>query len=298
MEKLIACPACGSGQLQAFLTCKDYTVSKGLFNIDSCIDCGLQFTNPRPTASEIGYYYESKDYVSHTDEDAPGVVNAIYREVRKVTLKQKRALIEGITPVGALLDIGCGTGAFAGNMKKAGWEVTAVEPDQEAASRAAIQYNLKVHSEAWLEKCTESYQVVTMWHVLEHVHTLQQRFAELGRLVKPGGILVIAVPNPNSQDAQHYGSLWAARDVPRHLYHFPPAMLRKRVVAEGFEVLATKNMHFDPFYISLLSEKYKNQGDGGLFLGFSKGLWFWIKSLFTSDTGSSQIYIFRKTPFA
>lgn len=298
MEKLTACPACGSGQMQALMTCKDYTVSQELFNIDKCLECGLEFTNPRPTASGIGSYYDSKDYISHTDEEAPGLVNAIYREVRKVTLKQKRALIEGLAPLGSLLDIGCGTGAFAGNMKNAGWQVTAVEPDREVASRASLQHDIKVYSEEWLEKCTETYQVVTMWHVLEHVHALRQRFAELGRLVKPGGLLVIAVPNPNSQDAKHYGSIWAARDVPRHLYHFPPAMLRNRVVAEGFEVVATKNMHFDPFYISLLSEKYKSEGGGGLILGFTKGLWFWMKSLVTPDTGSSQIYIFRKKPFA
>jgi 2-polyprenyl-3-methyl-5-hydroxy-6-metoxy-1,4-benzoquinol methylase len=297
MEKLTACPACGSGQLQALMSCKDYTVSHEQFNIDCCLGCGLEFTNPRPTASGIGYYYESEEYVSHTDEEAPGLVNTIYREVRKFTLKQKRALIEGLSPMGTLLDIGCGTGTFAGNMQRAGWLVSAVEPDREAASRASMQHNIKVYSEAWLEKCTETFQVVTMWHVLEHVHALKQRFAELGRLLKPGGILVIAVPNPYSQDAKHYGALWAARDVPRHLYHFPPAMLRKRVEAEGFEVVATKNMHFDPFYISLLSEKYKSDGGGGLLLGFTKGFWFWLKSLLTPDTGSSQIYIFRKKPF-
>jgi len=296
MEKLTACPACGTGRFQALMTCKDYTVSQELFNIDCCLDCGLEFTNPRPTAAEIGYYYESKDYISHTDEEAPGVVNAIYREVRKVTLKQKRALIEGLMPLGSLLDIGCGTGAFAGNMQKAGWQVTAVEPDREAASSASFQHDLKVYGEAWLEKSTKTFHVVTMWHVLEHVHALKQRFAELGRLVQPGGILVIAVPNPKSVDAKHYGPNWAARDVPRHLYHFPPAMLRKRVVAEGFEVVATKNMHFDPFYVSLLSEKYKS-GGGGLVLGFAKGFGFWLKSLLLPDTGSSQIYIFRKTPF-
>lgn len=298
MEKLTACPACGSGQMKNVMTCTDYTVSREEFNIDACDACGLEFTNPRPTASGIGYYYESKDYISHTDEEAPGLVNALYREVRKITLKQKRALIEGLSPISSLLDIGCGTGAFAGNMQQAGWQVFGVEPDVQAAGKASFQHNLKVYSEAWLEKCTESFQVVTMWHVLEHVHTLQQRFTELGRLVKPGGLLVIAVPNPMSQDSLHYGRQWAARDVPRHLYHFPPAMLRKRVEAEGFEVVTTKIMHFDPFYISLLSEKYKRGGSGGLLTGFIKGFWFWLKSLLTPDTGSSQIYIFRKKAFA
>ena len=172
MEKLTACPACGSSKLQALMTCKDYTVSEELFNIDSCVDCGLEFTNPRPTASDIGYYYESKEYVSHTDEEAPGLVNAIYREVRKITLKQKRGLIERLAPMGTLLDIGCGTGAFAGNMQKAGWEVKAVEPDREAASRASMQHDLKVYSEAWLEKCTETFQVLVK-SVVSSIRTIE-----------------------------------------------------------------------------------------------------------------------------
>jgi 2-polyprenyl-3-methyl-5-hydroxy-6-metoxy-1,4-benzoquinol methylase/transcription elongation factor Elf1 len=293
MEKLTSCPACQSTQLSPWMTCIDHTVSKEAFDIVICGNCDLEFTNPRPAANEIGYYYESQDYVSHTDQAAPGMVNRLYREVRKTTLKQKRNMIEDLHPIGSLLDIGCGTGAFAGNMQAAGWRVKAVEPDREAAAKASFIQQLEVYEESWLERTQETFDVVTMWHVLEHVHGLEQRFKQLRKLVKPGGLLIIAVPNPHSIDARHYGAQWAARDLPRHLYHFPPSMLRKRVVAEGFTVVDTKPMHFDPFYISMLSEKYK-RGKDVVLLGLIKGFWFWFRSLWIRDAFSSQIYIFKR----
>jgi 2-polyprenyl-3-methyl-5-hydroxy-6-metoxy-1,4-benzoquinol methylase len=293
MEELKSCPACGSNQLRLFMSCIDYTVSKEAFNIDVCESCGLQFTNPRPDATDIGYYYQSSEYVSHTDERAPGLINAIYRRVRTYTLAQKRKLIESLLPVGSLLDIGCGTGAFAGNMQRAGWQVIAVEPDEQAAAKASLTHDLKVYNEEWLHTCTEKFDVVTMWHVLEHVHTLNQRREELSRLVRKGGLLLVAVPNSKSVDADHYGTHWAARDVPRHLYHFPPEMLRAWIELAGFERVKTLNMHFDPFYIALLSERYRI-GKDRMLVGFIKGLWFWLVALLNRDRCSSQIYIFKK----
>lgn len=293
METLRACPACGATVLKPMMACVDYSVSKELFTIQVCESCTLRFTNPRPSLAEIGRYYETEEYISHTDAAAPGLINRMYRRVRSYTLRRKRALIESFLPKGSMLDIGCGTGDFAGAMQKAGWQVVAVEPDVDAAALARGKNNIEVYDEAWLRETETQFDFISMWHVLEHVHGLEERFKQLGKLVRAGGFLVIAVPNPESVDAAHYGTAWAAWDVPRHLYHFPPQMLRERVEKEGFKAVKTKIMPFDPFYISLLTERH-TQGKDRLLLGFWKGFRFWFKSLFTTDQGSSQIYIFKK----
>lgn len=292
MERLTQCPACEGSTFTPLMECKDYTVSGESFNIVRCNSCELEFTNPRPAQAEIGAYYQSDAYVSHTDESAPGLINAIYRLVRNYTLGSKRRLIEGLQPVSNLLDIGCGTGAFAATMQSAGWKVQAVEPDEGAAERARKR-GLNVAPESWLYENKEQFEVITMWHVLEHVHDLKTRFLQLYDLCTPGGMVIIAVPNPKSIDASHYGPIWAARDVPRHLYHFPPQMLRKRMQEQGFQVVATKGMPFDPFYISMLSEKYK-AGSNRLIAAVLKGKYFWLRSVLGKDLWSSQIYIFRK----
>lgn len=294
MERLTACPACGHKVFNAFMRCKDYTVSNSEFDIVKCEQCTLEFTNPRPSQTEIGVYYASAEYVSHSDENAPGLINNIYRKVRTITLSQKNSLVEHYLPKkGKLLDIGCGTGAFAGYMKERGWEVEAVEPDPGAAQKARSNHKLQVHEEEWLSSSNGVFNLITMWHVLEHVHDLQERFKQLWKLTAEGGYVVIAVPNPCSIDAKHYGAIWAARDLPRHLYHFPPAMLRKRMEEEGFITLKTVGMPFDPFYISMLSERYK-KGKDRIALAFAKGVYFWLRSIFANDQWSSQIYIFRK----
>ncbi|MFN3530073.1 MAG: class I SAM-dependent methyltransferase [Bacteroidia bacterium] len=293
MEKLSACPACNATRFKPLMVCTDYTVSGSSFEIHKCEACGLEFTNPRPDAEGIVAYYKSDTYVSHTDDAAPGLINRIYRLVRGFTLAQKVKLIGRYQKAGRLLDIGCGTGAFAASMQAAGWEVQAVEPDPDAAALARAKYQLHVHPEAWLAESDAEFDVISMWHVLEHVHLLQERMEQLFVRLAKGGLLVIAVPNPESYDAAHYGTYWAARDLPRHLYHFPPKMLRNRFEQAGFKPINTKIMHFDPFYISLLSEQYKH-GEQRLIAGFLKGFWFWFRSLWVNDKGSSQIYIFRK----
>lgn len=294
MERLTACPACGHEAFNGLMRCKDFTVSNTEFDIVQCASCNLEFTNPRPSQADIGVYYASADYVSHSDENAPGLINAIYRKVRTITLVQKSNLVEGFLPQkGKLLDIGCGTGAFAGHMQQRGWKVEAVEPDTGAAQKARQTHKLQVHEEQWLSTAEGQFNLITMWHVLEHVHGLQERFQQLWKLTAAGGYVVIAVPNPNSVDSKHYGPIWAARDVPRHLYHFPPAMLRKRMEQEGFESVRTVGMPFDPFYISMLSERYKH-GKDQIVTAFAKGAYFWLRSKLSKDQWSSQIYMFRR----
>lgn len=291
MEVLKGCPACNSTNTAPFLACKDYTVSGETFQLERCRECTLIFTNPRPDAVAIWPYYKSDTYVSHSDEAAPGLINRIYREVRKITLGNKAGLVAKYARGRNLIDIGAGTGAFAAHMQQFGWEVTAIEPD-EAARKLAADRGLKTGDEAALAGHAPV-NVITMWHVLEHVHTLQERVAQLYSLLTPGGIAVIAVPNPNSDDARRYGPYWAAYDVPRHLYHFTPESIRQLFEREGFKSETTHWMPFDPFYIAMLSEQYQ-AGKSRLLRGVWFGFVSWLNSLLRPDTCSSQIYIFRK----
>jgi len=297
METLIVCPACESAEKPArWDSITDFSVSGERFVVVCCPACGLRYTNPRPDKSQIGPYYRSDAYVSHTGADAPGIINVWYRRVRNYTLGVKRKQVRKWSPNEArtLLDVGCGTGEFAAFMQKTGWSARGVEPDPETAERARRLHGLKVEDEAWLEETRERFSVITLWHVLEHVHDLRQRVERIHSLLTPGGLLVVAVPNPESTDARHYGLEWAAWDVPRHLYHFPPSMLRSFIQRRGFVCLATRPMYFDPMYVSMLSEKYRSGSGAAPLRGLIKGLWFLFTALLQKDACSSQVYFFRK----
>ena len=267
-EQLESCPLCGGLDLPAKLQVQDKSVSQETFTIAQCAGCGLQFTNPRPDAAHIGRYYESAAYVSHNSA-AQGLVNRVYRVARYFTMRRKVALITKLNGgrVGRLLDYGCGTGHFLARAKGAGWQVTGLEPNpgarQDAAARVG-QPMLEVSALAALPPI--SFDTVTLWHVLEHVHALQETLAQLVRVLKPGGHLLIAVPNPDSLDAQHYRQDWAAYDVPRHLYHFLPATMSRLLAGHGLRVAQTLPLLLDAYYVSLLSEQLRpaSQAQGRL----------------------------------
>lgn len=294
MQTLDSCPLCRSTHWSPFLKVRDYSVSGEEFHITQCKDCGLRFTNPRPGPEEIGRYYQFKDYVSHTDEEATGWINQVYRRVRQHTLRQKERWIRGLLPnKGRLLDIGCGTGDFAGHMAQTGWQVTGVEPDQNAAAKARAKHQLEVFGEEWLDRPGEPFDVVTLWHVLEHVHDLDGRIRQFTHLVRRGGYLLVAVPNAEAYDAFYYKEYWAAWDVPRHLYHFKGKVLRHRIEQAGFSCERERGLPFDPFYIAMLSEKYRRGKDAPV-LGLFMGLGFWWQSFKEERHSSSKLYVFRK----
>lgn len=297
METLKGCPACGSeNTLDGAKTIADYSISKEVFAVSHCSDCGLWYTNPRPNRSQIGPYYQSDAYVSHTGADAPGMINTLYRKVRQYTLGIKQKQVERWSPPlqRSLLDVGCGTGEFAAHMYRSGWTVAAVEPDPATADRARRLHGLTVNQEEWLATTEDRFDVVTMWHVLEHVHDLRARVSSIHKLLAPGGLFVVAVPNPESTDARHYKEHWAAWDVPRHLYHFPPIMLRRFIEGFGFEVVSTRPMMFDPMYVSMLSEQYRSGSSPTSLFGLLKGFWFLCRAFSKKDACSSQVYFFRK----
>lgn len=292
---LTICPCCGSSAVFPVLSAKDHTVSNEIFEIWHCDDCTNRFTQSVPDASHIGPYYQSAAYVSHSDTQK-GFVNRLYHIVRNHTLSSKRKLVQKVTgkKAGSLLDVGAGTGAFVNTMQLAGWQITGLEPDDTARTNAEHKYGLQLLSPELLNILEGSqFDVITLWHVLEHVHELHHYFERFHKLLKPGGRLLIAVPNYTSYDAAYYKSFWAAYDVPRHLYHFSPKGMEILARKKGFVQESIQPMWYDSFYVSMLSEQYKN-GSANLIGALWTGIVSNVKAFMNNKKASSLIYIFSK----
>ena len=289
------CPICNSVNIAQALKAKDYTVSKQTFSIWQCNDCTCRFTQDVPAADAISAYYQSSAYVSHSDTKK-GLINKLYHAVRNYTVEGKRRLIQKLssTQNGSLLDIGAGTGAFAANMEKAGWKVTGLEPDAVARENALKNHQMELQTlDDLFSFDAVQFDVITLWHVLEHAHALHQYIQTFHRILKSDGILIIAVPNYTSYDAAVYKEYWAAYDVPRHLYHFSPPCMNQLMQQHGFHVVQYKPMWFDSFYVSILSEQYKT-GHNNLISAVWNGLVSNMKALSDEAKCSSVIYIIRK----
>jgi len=283
------CPVCGSTGINPLLTVKDHSVSREEFVIWQCSNCRLRFTQDVPDEESIGRYYQSTDYISHSNT-SKGLVNQLYQKVRNYTLDQKAALIIGETVKrGKILDLGAGIGAFLNTMKEKGWETTGIEPNEGAREQAKNLFNIDLKETGSLQQLPEkSFDAITLWHVLEHVHQLHDYVERLKSLLKPNGKIFIAVPNYESLDSSIYKLYWAAYDVPRHLYHFTPEAINVLMEKHGMKVTAKKPMWFDSFYISLLSSKYKNGKTKWVGAGMS-GLRSNFNAWFNKDKCSSII---------
>ncbi len=253
------CPVCGSDRLEKVLVAKDHTVSSETFTIVECSGCSLRITQDAPAAESIGDYYKSEEYISHTNT-AKGLVNRIYHWARRITIRSKCKTVEKHTRAdkGRLLDLGSGVGSFVHAMKQRGWDALGLEPDEGARAVARERYGENTAPiEQFYSLPAGSFDAISMWHVLEHVHDLQGYVQQLGTLLKPNGRLFIAVPNYTSQDAEIYQECWAAYDVPRHLYHFSPRAMETLIKKNGLQLRAMLPMWLDSYYISLLSSKYR-----------------------------------------
>jgi len=289
------CPVCEAGDIHPVLTARDYTVSGEDFEIWECSGCHFRFTQDIPGADDISPYYKSESYISHTNT-GKGLVNRIYRVVRTHTLLKKRRLVEKQTGLkkGSLLDIGSGTGSFVREMSKTGWEVIGLEPDPDARRVAREQHDIGLQEiSAFFSLPPGSMDCISLWHVLEHVHELHRYMQQMKHLLKPGGRILVAVPNFTSWDSKHYGKFWAAWDVPRHLYHFSPGSMEQLLAKNGLRLISVKPMWYDSFYISMLSSRYRNgkiNWLSSLWNGFRSNL----KALGDSRRCSSVIYIIGK----
>lgn len=271
------------------ITTKDFLVTGEPFDLLVDSNRDLLITSPQPSKESLAKYYESDLYISHTDSNA-GIMATVYQAVKQLSIILKLRLILKLngTP-GALLDIGCGTGEFLKLANDNGWNTKGVEPNKGARALAK-QKSIEV-LETIEMLSGETYDVITLWHVLEHLPDLEHVTQRIENLLKPGGTLIVAVPNFNSFDAKHYKSYWAAYDTPRHLWHFSKTAMSK-LFSPSLKLVKIKPMLFDAFYVCLLSEKYK-KGTLFSFKALLLGLWSNIAGL-RSKEYSSQMYCYKK----
>lgn len=262
---------------KVILTCKDNTVSNDSFDLVLDENLDMLITSPQPKEGELSKYYESEAYISHTDSKK-SLFDKIYQVVKNHTVKQKVKFINSFNFENKnILDIGCGTGDFLEACKNKEWNITGVEPN-EGAREIAIKKsknNIYTNIEEVLENTLNKFDIITMWHVLEHVPNLQEYISWLKTLLKPNGVIIIAVPNYKSYDAKYYGKFWAAYDVPRHLWHFSQKSINLLFKKFDLDVVKTLPMKFDSYYVSLLSEKYKTGSSNPIkafYLGFLSNL--------------------------
>jgi len=292
MENVDKCPICGSPEHALAVTAVDHTVSHDRFAIHACKQCGFHFTTPRPTQQEIGAYYLSKDYISH-EAKAHGLRDRIYHLVRKRAIRGKHQLIARHQPSGTALDVGCGTGDFLAYLRDCGYAVQGVEVSDQARA-VADSKGLQVAPNLEHLKAG-TFDLITLWHVLEHVedprHTLQQLHDRCAH----NGLLVIAVPDRESWDSQHYGPQWAAWDVPRHLSHFRRTDIKRLLGEVGFTFLESRKMWFDAPYVCMLSEQYRGAGQlSSMVKGALSGFQSNLVSMTSKRPTSSTLYLAKR----
>jgi ubiquinone/menaquinone biosynthesis C-methylase UbiE len=288
------CPVCGGENLQRFLSSKDNTVSQQVFELRQCQTCKLGITTPRPADQDLHQYYLSDDYISHSNKGTT-LVDKVYLIARSFTLKWKLRIIQqGNTTPGKILDYGCGTGDFLSACRSIAWTTAGVEPSQAAREQAKKITGSPIY-ESLSSVPDANFSVITLWHVLEHVSNLDETLSQLKNMLAENGTIFIAVPNHNSWDGEHYKEYWAGYDTPRHLWHFPRETMKTLITKNGMNLMGTIPMKLDSFYISLLSEKYKNNRSS--LMGMLKATVNGFKSnVKASKSGnySSLIYIVRK----
>ena len=286
------CPWCDSEKTQLQLWVKDEFLSKEDFQIYECLQCGLLFTEPRPPKDKIGEYYKSEEYYSH-QENKKGFIPKLYESIKTLNLKAKYKIATKGIKKGKALDIGCGVGDYLHTMETEGWETTGIEPSEEAKAIAKKRTKAQLYSPEEIGQLKdESFDLITMWHVLEHVDDLKTEIAHLERLLKKGGRLVLALPNYKSYDANYYKEYWAAYDVPRHLNHFCRISIGNIFKNSQLKWNETKRVVWDAYYISFMSEQYQRHSLP-LLKGAIRGLISNIKARKTQEW-SSLVYIFEK----
>lgn len=295
------CPLCGSNEFKPYINTKDYFLTQEEFQIIRCCNCGFKLTKPKPEQSKIGDYYKSEEYISH-NSNKTNFKTLLYKWARKRAVKYKIDIVKkysaAVNTKATLLDIGCGTGYFLSQAKKKGLLCYGFEPIDEARIQAQkINPHSLIYDQQQFDLITQQFNVITMWHVLEHLYNLSEDLSKIIKLMQKNGVLIIAVPNPESFDAQYYREFWAAYDVPRHLYHFTKNDINAIAVKYNLCLTEVFPLKFDSYYVSLLSEKYKKSGT---LMAFIKAIiigWKSNKTAAASKSGlgySSQVYVLKK----
>jgi len=269
------------------------------FTIVRCNNCGFRFLNPRPTITSIAKYYDIDEYHPHKLSNE-SLFDKIYASIRNVNINSKKNLIHKLhLAKGKLLDIGCGTGEFLQAMKQVNWDVQGMETAKDARTFAS-QNEIPVADN--LNKINDKFDIITMWHVLEHIHDVDELMKNIQRLLKDDGYFIITVPNINCFDSQFYKDEWIALDTPRHLYHFRPQDINSLINKYNFKLIRISNrLHFDVWYNVLLSAQLRAKINGkntsilDLLVAGIVGKISFLKGLFNKEKTTSPIYIARKS---
>ncbi|MEL7146540.1 MAG: class I SAM-dependent methyltransferase [Bacteroidota bacterium] len=274
------------------MICKDHLVTEESFAIVQCDKCELLYTNPRPEETNLSKYYQSTDYISHANKGT-NLINILYKMARLYTVRNKYQIISEYQPKGKVLDYGCGTGHLLNYFKNKGWQTTGVEPDDTARNIAESENQLTVYPDIQKIPKGEQYDVIMLWHVMEHIADLKKVARKLTRHLTDNGTMIIAVPNHESFDATYYKENWAGYDIPRHLYHFNQLNIKELFKKMKVNLVKTLPMKLDAYYVSLLSEK--NSGNGTNFMkAFQIGYKSNKLARKNNNNYSSLIYVVNK----
>lgn len=290
MKEINKCKICDGSDFKLFLKTQDYFYTREEFSLSKCNNCGFVFTNPIP--ENLGRYYDTEEYLSH-DTANVNIISKIYGFIRNLNISRKYNIVSSYVPRGTILDIGCGTGELLAFFKKKGWKTKGVEPNQKARHTAISNNNVDVIGEDEINQIDpESQDVVSMWHVLEHIEELNTRIEQVKGLTSKNGLMIFALPNLNSPDSKKYGKHWAGLDVPRHLYHFTEDSFSRLMDKHNLRLIKSIPMKFDAYYVSMLSEKYLKNSFGiirAIFSGFSSNT-----KAKKNNNYSSMIFVVKK----
>ncbi len=288
------CPVCGEQEFSDFKKVPDWLVSKEIFRLKQCDSCGFKFTSNAPLPKDIGPYYDSDEYVEHSDTKK-GLTYSLYHIARELMLKYKFKKIQALGVGKKLLDVGSGSGYFINFLKNKGYETTGVEISEKARQLCMDNFGIETNEpSAFLNKTLgTNYDLITLWHVFEHVYTYEEFFELFNYSLSESGRLILALPNCNSTDAQLYNEHWAAYDTPRHLWHFTPEMIEQFAKRRGFILDKKYRLPLDPFFNAMVSASYK---ESFTFLPITmlKAFWAWMVSLGNLNKSSSLFYVFKK----
>lgn len=288
------CPHCGSERFEKVFDCTAPHDDGVAFTLLKCGGCGFVFTQDVPVENEVACGVGVKRETTYSGL-SKGLLQTMHKWVKNRMLKHKAKLLKSTSGLsyGRLLDITLHPAAFGDFMKHRGWRSRTVIVGPNARKGRGKS------DDEWLttgdldRMDAESFDVITLWHTLEHWQGLMSFWENAHRLLHDRGILIVAVPNCTSYDARYYQAQWAAYDVPRHLWHFTPKTIHNMALEHGFILMKHTPLYFDTFYVAMLSEKMRQNS-----CALVRGLWVGIKALFATfqspERGSSMIYVFRK----
>ena len=264
---------------------KDYLVTHESFFVEEK-EKGISFTHPVIADEEIDKYYNTTAYLSHSSNKT--LISFFFDLFSNIMVKKKTSFMLGLGGVSAYLDYGCGIGKLISSMNKKGVASYGYDTSSLAIS---VCNNKSLNASSNLDDLPNKYDLISFWHSLEHVSDYTKVLKKTKKMLSKNGTMVVALPNYDSFDAKFYSKFWAAYDTPRHRVHFTKKGFIKAASQLGFEVVKTKPLFLDSFYISMMSEKYKQSLFyflKGLFIGALSNLFF-----FFTKQASSHTYVLK-----